>query len=158
MYRLCGNTMPLIKGNWSPSDFGIGEGSSPRTIALGVPRVGFSFLSPWPDRRLGEVDKGYRLRRALCSILSVISMPKILKGGKGRWTVEGNGYLVPSWEEISSFLEWGGFYQSMQPFTPPRSSDMSLPPTTTCSPSPNKGTVALGDSGLPCQTAGQALE
>ena len=57
--------MPLIKGNGSPSDFGIGEGSIPRTIALGVPRVRFSFLSPWPDRRLGEVDKGYRLRRAL---------------------------------------------------------------------------------------------
>lgn len=46
------------------------------------------------------MDKGYRLRRALCFILSVISMPKILKGGKVKWTGEGNGYLVPSWEEI----------------------------------------------------------
>ena len=137
--------MPLIKKNWSPSDFGIGGGCSPGTIALGVPRDDsvfewfegwiFIFISPWPDRRLGEVDKGYRLRRALGFILSVISMPKILKGGKGKWTGEGNGYLVPSWEEIRSLLEWGGFYQSVQP-SPPRSSDMSLPPTTTCSPLP----------------------
>lgn len=84
-------------------------------------------------------------------------MLKILKDGKGKWTGEGNGYLVPSWEEISSLLEGGGFYQSMQPSTPPRSSDMSLPPTTTCSPStntcspsPNTGPVALSDGCLPC--------
>lgn len=36
-------------------------------------------------------------------------MLKILKDGKGKWTGEGNGYLVPSWEEISKPSREGGF-------------------------------------------------
>ena len=49
------------------------------------------FLSTWPHMRLGRVDKGYRLRRALYSVLrSVNSMPGILKDGRG------NGYLMLS--------------------------------------------------------------
>ena len=31
-------------------------------------------------------------------------MPRILKGGKRKWTGEGNWYLVPSWEGISGLL------------------------------------------------------
>lgn len=85
----------------------------------------FLFLSAWPDMRLEETDKDYKLRKALYHTLrNVISKPRFLRVTRKSGEA---GCLILSLEGPLSFLRVRrGFYQSVCACTPPGCSKMSL--------------------------------